>query len=187
MQQEETQKTSQEPQEIENEDDFSKEIEIAESIKKQALDHFKREAVDTWNVQHSVIRNYLWLSLTFIASYCAVYSKSFDATLPSTNYCPIILTVAIVLASVALIVGIVAMSGTSSIEPDDNYHEIFDYLTATGYDQGNHYAILSKEIISIKVAIEKAQEQTCKRGKAMRLMNRLLLASIGFAFLSAIF
>ncbi len=169
------------------ESDFSKEIEIAENIKKQALDHYKRESIDEWNIQHSVIRNYLWLSLTFIAGYCAVFNRVFDR-IPLDNCLPVVsLAIALILSLYSLYIGITSMTGTSSIEPDDNYVEMFEYLTSTGYHQGNHYALLTKEIQTIKEAIEEAQEQTHNRGLAMRRMNRLLKASMCFGVLSLIF
>lgn len=169
------------------ESDFSKEIEIAESIKKQALDHYKRESIDEWNIQHSVIRNYLWLSLTFIAGYCAVFNQVFDR-IPLDNYLSVVsLAIALILSLYSLYIGITSMTGTSSIEPDDNYVEMFEYLTSPSYYQGNHFALLTKEIQSIKKAIEEAQEQTHNRGIAMRRMNRLLKASMCFGVLSLIF
>ena len=169
------------------ESDFSKEIEIAENIKKQALDHYKRESVDEWNIQHSVIRNYLWLSLTFIAGYCTVFNRVFDR-IPLDNYLPLgSLAIALILSLYSLYIGITSMTGTSSIEPDDNYVEIFEYLTSPSYYQGNHFAMLTKEIQTIKKAIEEAQEQTHNRGIAMRRMNRLLKASMCFGVLSLIF
>ncbi len=169
------------------ESDFSKEIEIAENIKKQALDHYKRESVDEWNIQHSVIRNYLWLSLTFIAGYCTVFNRVFDR-IPLDNYLPLgSLAIALILSLYSLYIGITSMTGTSSIEPDDNYVEIFEYLTSPSYYQGNHFAMLTKEIQTIKKAIEEAQEQTHNRGLAMRRMNKLLKASMCFGVLSLIF
>lgn len=169
------------------ESDFSKEIEIAENIKKQALDHYKRESIDEWNIQHSVIRNYLWLSLTFIAGYCAVFNRVFDR-IPLDNYLPFgSLAIALILSLYSLYIGITSMTGTSSIEPDDNYVEIFEYLTSPSYYQGNHFALLTKEIRTIKKAIEEAQEQTHNRGIAMRRMNKLLKASMCFGVLSLIF
>lgn len=169
------------------ESDFSKEIEIAENIKKQALDHYKRESVDEWNIQHSVIRNYLWLSLTFIAGYCTVFNRVFDR-IPLDNYLSVVsLAIALILSLYSLYIGITSMTGTSSIEPDDNYVEMFEYLTSPSYYQGNHFALLTKEIQSIKKAIEEAQEQTHNRGIAMRRMNRLLKASMCFGVLSLIF
>lgn len=169
------------------ESDFSKEIEIAENIKKQALDHYKRESIDEWNIQHSVIRNYLWLSLTFIAGYCTVFNRVFDR-IPLDNYLPLgSLAIALILSLYSLYIGITSMTGTSSIEPDDNYVEIFEYLTSPSYYQGNHFAMLTKEIQTIKKAIEEAQEQTHNRGLAMRRMNKLLKASMCFGVLSLIF
>lgn len=169
------------------ESDFSKEIEIAENIKKQALDHYKRESVDEWNIQHSVIRNYLWLSLTFIAGYCTVFNRVLDR-IPLDNYLPLgSLAIALILSLYSLYIGITSMTGTSSIEPDDNYVEIFEYLTSPSYYQGNHFAMLTKEIQTIKKAIEEAQEQTHNRGLAMRRMNKLLKASMCFGVLSLIF
>lgn len=183
MQTEELRNPSQEPAE----DDWSKEIEIAEGIKKQALDHYKRESIDVWNIQHSVIRNYLWLSLTFIAGYCAIFNNVFNQTLP-TNYWFIgSLSIAIIIALYSLYIGIASMTGASNIEPDDNYIEIFKYLTSTGYHQGNHYALLTNEIKTIKAAIEEAQDKTHNRGIVMRRMNSLLKVSMTFGVLSIIF
>lgn len=168
------------------EDDFSKEIEIAEDIKKQALDHYKRESIDTWNIQHSIIRNYLWLSLTFIAGYCTAFNKAFDLG-SLTDYCPLVaLSIAFICALATLVIGIVTMTGTSTAEPDDNYVEMCKYLTSTGYHQGNHYALLLKEIKAIKQAIEEAQDKSHARGLTMRRMNLLLKSSIGFASLSVV-
>ena len=182
MQTEELKNPSQEPAE----DDWSKEIEIAEGIKKQALDHYKRESIDVWNIQHSVIRNYLWLSLTFIAGYSALFNTLFNLS-QINHYCPLVmLAIAFISALIALAVGIYSMTGTSGIEPDDNYEEMFEYQTRTGYCQGNHYALLQKEIHNIKQAIEEAQNKTHERGKAMRRMNKCLFTSIGFGVLSVI-
>lgn len=175
------------PSQTSSENDWSKEIEIAEGIKKQALDHYKRESVDTWNIQHGVLRNYLWLSLTFIAGYCTIFNKVFDQIAIGNYWSTGSLTIACILALLSLYIGISAMTGTSSIEPDDNYVEIFEYMTSTGYDQGNHYALLKKEIQALKETIEEAQDQTHKRAVSMRQMNKLLKTSMSFGVLSAIF
>lgn len=172
------------PSQAPSESDWSKEIEIAEGIKKQALDHYKRESVDVWNIQHGVIRNYLWLSLTFIAGYCAVFSKVYEQSLHDDYWSFSTLSLALIFAVCSLYIGITSMTGTSNAEPDDNYVEIFEYLTSTGYHQGNHYALLTKEIKTIKQAIEEAQELTHNRGIVMRRMNRLLKVSMAFGVLS---
>ena len=175
------------PSQVPSESDWSKEIEVAEGIKRQALEHYKRESVDVWNIQHGVIRNYLWLSLTFIAGYCAVFSKVYEQSLHDNYWSFSTLSLALILAVYSLYIGIASMTGTSNAEPDDNYVEIFDYLTSTGYHQGNHYALLTKEIKSIKKAIEEAQELTHNRGVIMRRMNRLLKVSMAFGVLSMFF
>ena len=180
---EELKNPSQEP----SENDWSKEIEIAEGIRKQALEHYKQELIDTWSVQQSIIRNYLWLSLTFIVGYCTLFNKAFDFTLTEVYFPLATLATAFTLALISLLLGIKSMTGASDPAPDSKYVEFFKYLTKTGYDQGNHYALLTKEIESLSRALEEARQETNRRGLIMRRMNKLLRASVLFAVLSVVF
>ena len=169
------------------EDNFEKEIKIAEEIRNKALENYKQIHLDTWNIQHTVIRNYLWLSVTLLAAYFAVLWKTYEELLPTREYCPFfVLTLAIILALASLILGILSMTGSSTRHPSDNYVEMFDYLTTNGYDQGNHYSLLKKEIKSIKEAIERENGFINKRGLSMRWMNKLLIVSISLAILAGI-
>ena len=157
--------------------DFSKEIEVAEDLCKQALEKFKQVSVDRHSIQQSVIRNYLWLSVTILAAEFASVREVFNP-MPE-HLCPyVVLALSALSALAALIIGIRAMTGTTFVDPTDNFVQVFDYLTATGYHQGNHYALLKKEIATIKSAVECAYGVVNRRGKAMRKMNILLVFSI---------
>lgn len=160
--------------------DLSKEIGIAEELCKQALEKFKQVSVDRHSIQHNVIRNYLWLSVTILAAEFTCLSNYFAPVADIAKHpCPyIILALSVMSALFSLCTGIKAMTGTSVIDPSDNYVEMFDYLTANGYLPENHFALLKKEISTIKQSIDEAYEMVHKRGKAMRKMNRALLFSI---------
>ena len=166
--------------------DWSKEIEIAEDIRKRALDNYKLTSIDRLNIQQGVIRNYLWLSMTVLAADFAFFWRIFEKSQESSDLCPIvILGLSVCAAMVALIIGIRAMTGTTFNDPDDNYVEMFAYLTKQGYDQGNHYALLEQEITKIKDATEEALDRVHIRGLAMRRMNVLLVFSTCSGALSA--
>ena len=77
------------------------------------------------------------------------------------------------------------MTGTNINDPDDNYVEMFTYLTNPEYDQGNHYALLEREIKNIKAATEEALDRVHLRGLAMRRMNALLVFSTSSGAFSA--
>lgn len=168
-----------------SEADFSKEIALAEDMCKQAHDNLKQLAIDRLSIQHTVIRNYLWLSVTILAAEfaCAQQSLATAANHPCP-YIPLLLSSLAALCS--LCIGIRAMTGTSFVNPTDNYVEVLDYLTSSGYDQGNHYAMLKKQIKSLKKSIDDAADQIHRRGKLMRAMNISLLISIGLASLSGL-
>ena len=162
------------------EKDWSKEIEIAEALCKQALESYKQVSIDRLSIQQTVIRNYLWLSVTILAAEFAFISKAFGS-LESflVHPCPgIVLVISMIAALVALLIGIRAMTGTNIYDPIDNHVEVFDYLTADGYDQGNHYAILKKKIRNTKESIDKAYNLIHKRGTSMRKMNKALIFSV---------
>lgn len=180
-------KENQNPSTPPPDEDWSKEIEVAEGIRNRALENYKQITIDTWNIQHSVIRNYLWLSLTFLAAYFTFFWKIYEQKSLIDDYCPlIILALAIASAFTALIIGIRSMTGANSNHPSDNYVEAFKYLTSEGYYQGNHYAHLEKEISTIKQAIEQEEIHSHHRGIAMRRMNQLLIFSACFGVLSAL-
>lgn len=184
MPKEENQNPSQPPEEN---DDFSKEISVAEEIRDRALTHYKQLSIDVWNIQQSVIRNYLWLSLTFLAAYFTFILKIIDKGDVISDTCPlIVLSLSVVFAVCALIIGIRSMTGNSVVDPIDNYVEHFNYLTSEGYDQGNHYALLTKEIQSIKDSIDRTNDLISDRGLSMRIMNRLLIVSVATGLLSAV-
>lgn len=160
------------------ENDWSKEIEIAEDIRKRALDQYKITSIDRLNIQQSVIRNYLWLAITVLAAEFAFFWRVFERSQSISDLCPIvILGLSVCSAMVALVIGIRAMTGTTFNDPDDNYVEMFSYLTSQGYDQGNHYALLEEEVKRIKAATEEALDQVHIRGLSMRRMNVLLVFS----------
>lgn len=166
--------------------DWSKEIEIAEDIRKRALDNYKLTSIDRLNIQQGVIRNYLWLAMTVLAADFAFFWRIFEQFQETSDLCPIIiLGLSVCSALVALIIGIKAMTGTNINDPDDNYVEMFTYLTNPEYDQGNHYALLEREIKNIKAATEEALDRVHLRGLAMRRMNALLVFSTSSGAFSA--
>lgn len=178
---EESTKTPSVPPEV----DLSKEIEAAKDLFKQALDELKQLAIDRLSIQHAVIRNYLWLSVTILAAELACVQQSLDTA--GDHPCPYIpLLLSALFALFALCVGIRAMTGTSFVEPSDNIVEIFNYLTVPKYDQSNHYAMLKSQIESVKKSIDEASDLIDRRGKLMRDMNVALLISIGLAVLSGL-
>ena len=175
------------PSQAPSESDWSKEIEIAEALCKQALESYKQVSIDRLSIQQTVIRNYLWLSVTILAAEFAFSSKVFGSLESfQIHPCPgIVLLFSMIAAFVSLIIGIRSMTGTNICDPVANHVEVFDYLTANGYDQGNHYEILKKKIKSTKKSIDEAYGLIHKRGTSMRKMNKTLVFSVYTGIFSA--
>lgn len=178
-----TQESTKNPPDQLSINDYSKEISVAEDLCKQALDKYKQVSIDRLAIQHSVIKNYLWLSVTILVAELTITREMFP--LSFSHACPLIFLAASFLCALfALLAGIRAMTGTTIVDPSDNYVEMFDYLTANGYDQGNHYALLQKTIRETKKSIEQAYDTVHTRGKFMRKMNTALIYSVASGVLS---
>lgn len=175
--------TKREPTYITPEHTGENEIKAAQFLLTQSLESYKQVAIDRYQIQHSIIRNYLWLSATLFFAECALMNRLLEQPL---NACAGVLCVALLLSIIAIALGIEAMTGAYFLPAQSDYRYDFGYLIPkSGYDFNRHLMLIERMLHQSESSIDESMEAISKRQIRMRQMNKLLLLSLLFGFTAA--
>lgn len=157
--------------------DVDQRIHAAESTLKLSLDEYKLITVDQMHHQHTIIKNYLWLSATFVAAEAAMFSQMFPkacGAVIGTLYAATVLSV------IALFAGIRSMTGTDFGTAIPNGIDTVERVCPQGgqYSPDEHLAFLRETISQTESEIDVAFISYGRRLTIMRAMNWLLTSAL---------
>lgn len=175
--------SKQEPTYITPEETGENEIKAAQFLLTQSLESYKQISIDRYQIQHTIIRNYLWLSATLFFAECALMNRLLGQTLDA---CAGVLCVSIFLSVVSIALGIDAMTGAEFDAAQNDCRHDYGYLIPqSGYDFNRHLKLIERMIYQAESSADEAMVVISKRQVRMKQMNRLLLGSLLFGVTSA--
>lgn len=157
-------------------DDLTQQIKATESVLSLSLNEYKLLTIDRMHHQHTVIKNYLWLSASFVAAEAAMFSQMFPQAAGAVLG---ILFAATAISVFAMFVGIRSMTGASFSYAIPTGNDILNYVCPQGnYDSNLHLSLLRDMVGCVEEGIEEAFKTFKTRSKTMKLMNGLLSAAL---------
>lgn len=152
----------------------------------------KRYAVDGYNSQLAIARNYMWLSFITLSGYAALFDRCGlvvmlrDYVLADKGgiFCllaPLFLLKASYLSIKVLLTAIKACTGTNFTEAYEGIESNFTTLEQDGFTPADMYALKRQTLCDLYESLTEALGQADARGKCLRSMATDIRHSIFWA------
>lgn len=170
----------------------SSEIHALETWLNLSFENYRQYTGFRYGRQLDTLKTYLWLSVTLFAGIFAIFRPELIRDLLVSSRSSALVTTLFLFLSVLCLIycfigGIIKISGGGFGDPIDYYYKDFEYLKSEGgYSDEKYILLIERTLKDADKCVDKVGQIIAKRGKALRRMNKSIIASCLFLALAVV-